>query len=665
MTPQPCKTIFFKLAIFLIISTMLAACQPANGTLNTITIPAAVPHSLPQVTLHSIAHVEPLETPKEWISYTNGNDISEIAIDSSGNLWSAGRGGVVEWNPDGKTYRKYTTSDGLPENYVTALAVAPGGKIWAGTHAGQVSFFSAGKWTILDGKPGDAITDLAVTTNGTVWIGTNHGLHSFDGANWRSYTSAQGLLDNFVQAVAVTSNGTVWAAGMGGVSFFNGSVWEGQRLTTGSAISSIAEAPDQSIWFGSDQALLRFDGKSWTSYETEENASLGAITSIAISKQGDVWFTSARLGLVHFDEGQKSLISYALPDISGVVFGPDDRLWLGGYYKGLSAFTEKSLDTYTAQDANITNFITSSAMGQDGTVWFGSNQGALAYNQETWKNLTTSDGLANNNVISIAGAPDGSTWFGTADGISYFDGLSWKNFTTQDGLLNNQARALTTTDGTTWLVTQSGLSWYDGQKWNTAIPPDSFTENTTIRAIAAGADGAVWIGTKHGLSHFNGQRWTEVSIPLNDIVTSIAASAKDDLWIGTLHSGIFYVNGAIWEQMPKDSIQSVSINPDGFRYAIIGPIGDAQMTDGTGQFLQTYTQDQGLPSNNIHVIKVSADGSPWIATNKGVAHLTSNGWLIYTTQNGLGDDNVQTLLIDQQGNIWAGMPLGGIAQFIP
>ncbi len=667
MTSQPRKTIFFKLAT-IIISGLLAACLPATGTvtLNTIMLPATAPQPLPQVTLNPLSRLEPAGTSKEWVSYTNGDDVSEIVIDRGGNLWTAGRGGVVAWNPGEKTYRKYTTSNGLPENYVTTLALAPDGKLWSATHAGHLTYFSDGLWTTLEEKPADAITDLAVSATGTLWIGTNQGIHSFDGANWRSYTTAQGLLDNFIQAVAVASDGTVWAGGIGGVSFFDGSAWNSRRIATGSAISAIAEAPDRSLWFGSDRALIRFDGKSWTAYETEDTASLGPVTSIAISQKGEAWFTSAQLGLAHFDKDGKNFVHYALADSASLTFGPDGRLWLGGYYKGLSLFTEKSLNTYTTQDANISNFIISGAVGADGALWFGTNQGAATYNRQTWQSYSARDGLANDNVISIATAPDGSTWFGTENGVSRFDGATWKNFTTQDGLLNNRAGGLNiTANGTVWLLTQNGLSWYDGQTWNSAMPSSGFAENTTFRASAAGPDNTVWIGTRYGLANFNGGRWMDVSIPLNDIITSIAVSATNDLWVGTRQSGIFHVSGAIWDQMPRESVQSLSINTDGFRYAIIGLVGDAQLIDGTGQFLQTYSQDQGLPGNRINAIKIGADGSPWVATNNGLAHLTAEGWRTYNTQNGLGDNNIQTLVIDLQGNIWAGMPLGGIAQFIP
>ncbi|MGC9357193.1 MAG: two-component regulator propeller domain-containing protein [Anaerolineae bacterium] len=46
---------------------------------------------------------------------------------------------------DGETWTTYTEDNGLPNNDVGALAVAPDGTIWAGTREG-ISRFDTGSW---------------------------------------------------------------------------------------------------------------------------------------------------------------------------------------------------------------------------------------------------------------------------------------------------------------------------------------------------------------------------------------------------------------------------------------------------------------------------------------------------------------------------------------
>ena len=64
-----------------------------------------------------------------WATYTNANDVSDIAFDRDGNLWAVGNGGVVKWNLAAGTYAKFTVDDGLANNCVSSVAVAPDGEV--------------------------------------------------------------------------------------------------------------------------------------------------------------------------------------------------------------------------------------------------------------------------------------------------------------------------------------------------------------------------------------------------------------------------------------------------------------------------------------------------------------------------------------------------------
>jgi ligand-binding sensor domain-containing protein len=67
-----------------------------------------------------------------WRSYTNGNRVSDLAIEGN-TLWAATEGGVVRWDRTAGTYVKYTTADGLANNSVLAVAVDGIGHKWFAT----------------------------------------------------------------------------------------------------------------------------------------------------------------------------------------------------------------------------------------------------------------------------------------------------------------------------------------------------------------------------------------------------------------------------------------------------------------------------------------------------------------------------------------------------
>lgn len=70
--------------------------------------------------------------------------MTDIAFDHDGYLWAVGSGGVVRWDPTGRTYTKYTTHNGLADNTVLSIAVAPDGALWFGTTSGVSRFVPKG-----------------------------------------------------------------------------------------------------------------------------------------------------------------------------------------------------------------------------------------------------------------------------------------------------------------------------------------------------------------------------------------------------------------------------------------------------------------------------------------------------------------------------------------
>jgi parallel beta-helix repeat protein len=158
-----------------------------------------------------------------WVQYTNSSHITGLALD--GNiLWAATEGGVVRWDIANGTYLKYTTLDGLADNWVEAVAVDSGGNAWFGTHGGGVSRRSAsGQWTTFtttDGLASNDVRAVAVDSAGNAWFGTYGGGVSrcLTGGEWTTFTTADGLAHNTVLAVAMDGAGNVWFGTEGGVS---------------------------------------------------------------------------------------------------------------------------------------------------------------------------------------------------------------------------------------------------------------------------------------------------------------------------------------------------------------------------------------------------------------------------------------------------------------
>jgi ligand-binding sensor domain-containing protein len=62
--------------------------------------------------------------------------------------------------------------------------------------------------------------------------------------------------------------------------------------------------------------------------------------------------------------------------------------------------------------------------------------------------------------------------------------------------------------------------------------------------------------------------------------------------------------------------------------------------------------------NYVHGITQTADGRVWFGTNGGLKVLQGDELTLYTTADGLADNNVQSLAVDDWDNLWIGCRQG-------
>ncbi|MDO8413589.1 MAG: two-component regulator propeller domain-containing protein [Gallionellaceae bacterium] len=209
-----------------------------------------------------------LDNRSKWdlftVENTNGglpNDwVYGLAKGKNGEIWLATEGGLARfvngkwdnWNHDkglGAAYEKVkdaitfkndvgSASDhhakqkremGLQNvdvaynpNYVIALQVDRKGGVWAGTWGGGLSRFDGKQWvsyTTTEGLPGNHVFMLHEDSKGQLWIGTNNGLALWQNGKFKVMTQADGLFDNNVFSMTTAPNGSMWIGSYGGVAY--------------------------------------------------------------------------------------------------------------------------------------------------------------------------------------------------------------------------------------------------------------------------------------------------------------------------------------------------------------------------------------------------------------------------------------------------------------
>lgn len=117
----------------------------------------------------------------------------------------------------------------LPSDKIYSILIAKDGAKWFGTdsgiarHIGQNSLENWTAFTTKEGLINDFVQAIAEDKEGKIWFGTKEGISVFNGSAWISYTEKDGLSSNNVLCIAVDNKGTVWIGTDNGVtSFENG-----------------------------------------------------------------------------------------------------------------------------------------------------------------------------------------------------------------------------------------------------------------------------------------------------------------------------------------------------------------------------------------------------------------------------------------------------------
>ena len=225
------------------------------------------------------------------------------------------------------------------------------------------------------------------------------------------------------------------------------------------------------------------------------------------------------------------------------------------------------------------------------------------------KPYTVADGLPSNQINKIVRDSRGFLWFCTAEGLSRFDGYEFKNYDTAQGLPHPYV--------------------------------NDFLETK---------NGELWVATNNGVVRFNprGKPGDHV-VPLNAVdpkdppLFSVLIPPDEDRR-GRLVNVLFEDHeGSIWLGMYKGLLQLKRPDQNSLQPLVLPLPGDQP-------FIYDLIEDQ----NN----------SLWIATDKGLFRRWPTGNISrYTKQDGLPDELVQDLLLDDQGRLWGGTRYGGLFLF--
>ena len=587
-----------------------------------------------------------------WRNYTSMKDVKGIARDGH-TYWAATSGGLFRWDEGTTRYQSLTNAEGLRSIDLTAIDIDHNGTVWTGASTGVLHAYSPSEGilrSILDianfqGKTDKNINAIAAIGD-TLVVSTDFGLSMYNLARGEfgdTFTRFGTLATNVnvICRSATISTGRIWVA-----------------ISDGASISRIASASLAS------QNLLAPD--AWTL------DAVGGTTTVPLalaSFSGRV-YAGTTAGLFSFDGATwqplpalagKSIIALKAGSSTLVLCTSAREVW-----------TVDQANNAQQQGTALPFAPTSIATDNSGNGVVGVLAGGIVTLEgQTWTSHFP-NGPNSYQFVNVTVAPDGTVWGASGKdagkGMYRFNGKDWKSFTTQNSPLPNDQvyRVSVGCSGSIWGSTYGG----------------GFVEilpgTDTIDASHVYGTNVGMVGVSNNISYIAASS-VACDAAGNVVMTCISPADRRTLTIRE--------SNGTWRRMPVMTsfggtpVTSLADGPvdrcfavdasDNLWAVIRDPAykGVVSLRKGAnGEFdsvaTSFVTSANGLPSNNINTIVVDKENDIWVGTDLGIAIISdpdnptqSGGIAAYTPLDGLV---INSIAVDALNQKWVGTSEGVI-----
>jgi len=572
-------------------------------------------------------------------------------------------------------------------------------------------------YTTQDGLPRDFVSALALGPSGQLLIGTSGGVTRFDGQAFATWSEAEGL-SGFVDGIHAEASGAIWAGGDFGLARLDpagSDRFEPVPTATGMPHNVVGFFRDRQdrLWVGSSSGLHRVD-------DTDQGPRLGRpvpgieteVDDIAQDAEGFLWIAT-HLELARVDPDRQQLVARFTsgvarnPHITTVMVDHKNRIWAGS--KSGLCMLEASASPesphpcerfYAMPGAFSSVWVTDLAQDPDGRVYAATVTG-LSIGEEdasgnlAWRPLRVQESVRLHEINELLEDLDGNIWLGTKNsGLIKLVRGGCDTFGTSDGLRGYEIKSVMEDhSGELFLVGAGEGQWFiqkfDADKLIAVSPrlPASIDylgwgwEQIALHD----ASGRWWMPSAQGaLIYPPVKRLEELSrTPPEQIVTRrdglpgdevfrIFEDSRRQVWIGTLGAGGgngFTIcrrgNGSTvsCERIPGQTGEA----PSTFGEDAQGGIWIGYYTGGLARYadgrLENLPRPEGLPVSFVSRIRFDRQGRLWVATRRGLARADDPArrplaFRTYLQRDGLASSSIYSLAIDQAGLLWLGTSNG-------
>ena len=487
----------------------------------------------------------------------------------------------------------------------------------------------------------------------------------------------------------IEHDGVLYAATLGGLVTWKldtQSIW---NLVPTSGMGHISansivycEIPEPRILVGTLQGISIFNPDSGT---WEQRELLPADNFVSTSKIERLYCDQANnrlligysgLGILDLASGdfmqystQNGLLWNSVYDIT--VNGSD--IWFASGYKGIAKISNGEVTTFTKEDGMPDEVAYALEFSNDGTLWVGGNSGLMSYKNGLWQMFGLDSTAQLASISEIENLSDTSLWITTAPlGTGRLCLFNMETITCDQEYNspdNNPILALTTTPTSDPIFgTSKGISVLAANELVSLKTSDILISNY-VDALAVAPDGKLWIGTDNGIQILDPANPDNAWVTYQqqdqpgmggNWATSINFATDGTAWITITNGRTSKYQQGQWQAFEELYSYNI-VAVDAQNRAWIGDDGNGIIVlDENGSQVMTWTTANGLPGDNVQALLLDENGRMWIGTNKGLAKYENESMTIVFNEESTQIPNVyiRALALDPNGNLLIGTYTG-------
>ncbi|MCI5055992.1 MAG: hypothetical protein MRY83_07770, partial [Flavobacteriales bacterium] len=286
------------------------------------------------------------------------------------------------------------------------------------------------------------------------------------------------------------------------------------------------------------------------------------------------------------------------------------------------------------------------------------------------------EGLPNLVIHDIEQLKSGELCLGSAKGVIFFDGVNVEHLDYDQGLSDNLVHDVIEDDsGKVWVATNNGLSVIDRSSDSVKIfTKDNGLSDNVINKVLLDSN-ILWIATNNGLTKYVDGRFlpnfyrNQIG---NNQITDIILDTRGNFWIAS-ESGVFCIENYRSKYFKKSKtylsdVHIAKLLEDSKGNIWFGGYGTGLYCLRNGEMLHYTTENVGLLSSYVGAMMEDGDENIWVGALSG-------GGMKFSIKNFASDTiirisqvyqqfrNIQSGLLDEEGNLWIGTYGKGLVRF--